>query len=90
MTLHLDKEELALEQAFEKENMKTSFLSSDELKKEKLKLKKYKVAKPEKKWILIRLLLSDIVKIKAKAESIGIPYQTYIISELHKVANKTT
>ncbi|PID34900.1 MAG: hypothetical protein CR971_00810 [candidate division SR1 bacterium] len=89
MTLHLDKEELALEQAFERENITTPFLSSEELKKEKLKLKKYKVAKPEKRGILIRLLLSDIVKLKAKAESIGIPYQTYIISELHKVANKT-
>ncbi len=41
----------------------------------------------KKKAISIRLLESDIQKIKAKAIREGIPYQTLISSLIHKYAN---
>ncbi len=87
MTVDLDKEELELEQAFEKQNIKVPYLSPEELKKEKKKLKTYKIKKQEKKWVLLRLKISDLAKLKVKANEIGIPYQTYLVSELHKLAN---
>ncbi|MDR2416242.1 MAG: BrnA antitoxin family protein [Candidatus Peribacteria bacterium] len=44
--------------------------------------------KPEKKSISIRLLTNDLIKIKAQAERMGIPYQTLIAMEINKVANR--
>jgi predicted DNA binding CopG/RHH family protein len=41
----------------------------------------------KKKAVSIRLLESDIQKIKAKAIREGIPYQTLISSLIHKYAN---
>ena len=41
----------------------------------------------KKKPVNIRLLESDIIKIKAKALYEGIPYQTLIGSIIHKFAN---
>ncbi len=47
-----------------------------------------RVKKPEKKQVSLRLLATDLFKLKVKAEAIGIPYQTYLTYELHKLANK--
>lgn len=59
-----------------------------ELALEKEYQEKESIKKPEKKQILLRLLATDLLKLKAKAEAIGIPYQTYLTYELHKLANK--
>lgn len=42
----------------------------------------------KKKQINIRLLESDLEKLKAKALEDGVPYQTLINSVLHKYVNK--
>ncbi len=47
-----------------------------------------KVGKEKKKRINIRLNEYDLQLIKAKASSVGLPYQTFIGSELHKIAHK--
>ena len=41
----------------------------------------------KKKQITIRFYESDILKIKKIAKKEGIPYQTYIASQIHKIAN---
>ena len=61
-------EELALEEMFTSDEVE--FLSPEELQKEKKNLKAYQVQKAEKKSVNIRLLASDIAKIKAKSEAI--------------------
>lgn len=38
-----------------------------------------------RKAISIRIFEEDLIKIKAKAQDLGIPYQTYISSELRKL-----
>lgn len=43
--------------------------------------------KPARKAISLRMFADDVEKLKAKASQLGMPYQTYIISELHKLAN---
>lgn len=82
---NLNAEELVLDDLFTSD--KAVLLSSEELKKEKSKLKSYKVMKSSKKSVNLRLLASDIAKIKAKAESIGIPYQTLMTIKMHEFAN---
>jgi|GEM_PF-907679 hypothetical protein len=39
----------------------------------------------KRKAISIRIFEEDLIKIKAKAQDLGIPYQTYISSELRKL-----
>ncbi|MDO4713831.1 MAG: antitoxin [bacterium] len=39
----------------------------------------------KRKAISIRIFEENLIKIKAKAQALGIPYQTYISSELHKL-----
>ena len=65
---NLNAEELALEEMFTGDEVE--FLSPEELQKEKKNLKAYQVQKSEKKSVNIRLLASDIAKIKAKSEAI--------------------
>ena len=65
---NLNAEELALEEMFTSDEVE--FLSPEELQKEKKNLKAYQVQKSEKKSVNIRLLASDIAKIKAKSEAI--------------------
>lgn len=84
-TQNLDKEELLIEESLTSSISKG--LSLEQLKKEKLKLQSYSVQKPAKKAISIRVLASDLVKLKSKAELMGIPYQTFIALELHKIVN---
>lgn len=40
-----------------------------------------------RKAISIRIFEEDLIKIKAKAQDLGIPYQTYISSELRKLVS---
>ena len=82
---HLDKEELLLEESLT--SSKSQWLTAEQLKAEKSKLQSYSVQKPAKKAISIRILASDLVKLKSKAEIMGIPYQTLIALELHKTVN---
>ena len=81
----LDAEELKTDELFTGKDV--VFLSPDELEEEKEKLKSYKVMKAEKKSVNLRLLASDIAKIKAKSEAIGIPYQTLMTIKMHEFAN---
>ena len=82
---NLNAEELALEEMFTSDEVE--FLSPEELQKEKKNLKVYQVQKAEKKSVNIRLLASDIAKIKAKSEAIWIPYQTLMTIKMHEFAN---
>lgn len=82
---HLDKEELLLEESLS--SSKSQGLTAEQLKAEKSKLHTYSVQKPIKKAISIRILASDFIKLKSKAEIMGIPYQTLIALELHKMVN---
>jgi len=43
--------------------------------------------KTRKKPLNIRLIEEDIIKIKAIALRQGLPYQTYLASEIHKMVN---
>ncbi|GHW02335.1 hypothetical protein AGMMS50249_1210 [candidate division SR1 bacterium] len=83
---NLDAEELELEESFS--HLKGRNLTSKQLAEENKRLRSYTVKKPEKKSISIRLLASDIIAVKAQAERMGIPYQTLIALEIHKLANK--
>ncbi|MBQ7074269.1 hypothetical protein IJM86_04330 [bacterium] len=65
---NLNAEELALEEMFTGDEVE--FFSPEALQKEKKNLKSYQVQKAEKKSVNIRLLASDIAKIKAKSEAI--------------------
>ena len=82
---NLDKEELLLEESLTSDA--SHGLTNQQLKTEKTKLQGYMIQKPAKKPISIRLLATDLVKLKSKAEMMGIPYQTYIALELHKMVN---
>jgi predicted DNA binding CopG/RHH family protein len=77
-------EELKLFKMIEKGNYKSS--SKKDFEKKKLKFKKLAENTLKRKSINIRVIESDIDKIKAIALSEGIPYQTFITSVLHKVA----
>jgi len=82
---NLDKEELALDELFT--SSEASFMSKEELGKEKKRFSWYTIKSEQKKSINIRLLSSDVAKIKAKAEAIWIPYQTLLILKMHEFAN---
>ncbi|MCQ4140605.1 hypothetical protein [Chryseobacterium sp. EO14] len=84
-TQTLDKEELLLEESLTSST--SQGLTAQQLEAEKTKLQHYTVQKPVKKPISIRLLATDLVKLKSKAEMMGIPYQTFIALELHKMVN---
>ena len=82
---NLTKEELELEEIFTSSESKG--LSPEQLEKKKKILRTYTVQKPKKKSISIRLLASDLMKLKSKAEIMGVPYQTLIALEVHKLVN---
>jgi len=82
---NLDEEELELEESLT--SSMSRWLSAEQLEKEKARLKTYVVQKPQKKAISIRLLASDLMKLKSKAETMGVPYQTLIALEVHKLVN---
>lgn len=63
------------------------WLSEIELKKAKEKYSKYHSFKAEKKAVNVRLLATDINKIKLKAASMWIPYQTLMTIKMHEFAN---
>lgn len=83
------KEELQLFK--EIENKKYSAISEQEFQKKKDFFKKVATdtiaKKTKKKSLNIRLFEDDVLKIKAIALSEGMPYQTYIASMIHKIAN---
>jgi len=83
----LTKEEMELQDLITPEYIEKHRLWSSALEARKQELKSYKVQKAEKKVITVRLLSSDILKFKAKAESLWIPYQTLISLELHNLVN---
>ncbi len=62
----------------------TSADDADEIRKMLIQAAKNTVSKDYR--LNIRLAKSDIDSIKAKAIGLGIPYQTYISSVLHRVA----
>jgi predicted DNA binding CopG/RHH family protein len=61
-------------------------LSKKELEKEKARFQKIAANTLKRRSINIRVIESDIEKIKAIAMEEGMPYQTFITSILHKVA----
>ncbi len=81
----LDTEELLWEEVLTSAD--SQWLTVQQLRAEQSKLQQYTVKKPLKKPINIRILASDLIKLKSKAEMMGIPYQTYIALELHKMVN---
>lgn len=82
---NLSKEELAIDELFT--SGKASFISKEELEREKARFSSYSVKSESKKAVNLRILASDLAKIKAKAEWIGIPYQTLMILKMHEFAN---
>lgn len=85
---HLTKEEKALDKLLTVDYIKHNRLTPAQLEKEKTRLASFSVQKPKKKMISLRVLEHDIVKIKSKAEMMGIPYQTYIVSHIHQLAQE--
>ena len=84
MTLNLTSEENTIIDYVESNNAS----SIDNLKNEKDRYKQMAIAQmSKKKAINIRLLESDIERIKAKSLSQGLPYQTLIGSLIHQYAN---
>ncbi len=84
MTLNLTSEENTIIDYVESNNAS----SIDNLKNEKDRYKQIAIAQmSKKKAINIRLLESDIERIKAKSLSQGLPYQTLIGSLIHQYAN---
>jgi predicted DNA binding CopG/RHH family protein len=84
MTLKLTSEENTIIDYVESNNAS----SIDNLKNEKDRYKQIAIAQmSKKKAINIRLLESDIERIKAKSLSQGLPYQTLIGSLIHQYAN---
>ena len=86
------KEELELFKAVE--NLEFQPLPKKELKRQKELLQKVAEntikQRTKKKHFNIRLFESDIDKIKATALRKGLPYQTYLASMIHKIANGQT
>lgn len=68
------------------ESGKYKSLSKKDFEKEKARFQKIAANTLKRKSINIRVIESDIEKIKAIAMEEGIPYQTFITSILHKVA----
>ena len=84
MTLKLTSEENTIIDYVESNNAP----SINNLKNEKDRYKQIAIAQmSKKKAINIRLLESDIERIKAKSLSQGLPYQTLIGSLIHQYAN---
>ena len=82
----LDEEEQDILSAIENGTISGSGISDAE-KKNLAKIATHTLSK--RKPINIRILESDIYKIKRKALEEGIPYQTLITSVIHKYANNT-
>ncbi|MDR0282429.1 MAG: hypothetical protein LBI53_03840 [Candidatus Peribacteria bacterium] len=82
---NLDEQEL--ERDTYTSSMSSRELNAKQLEEEKKRLSTYTVQKPKKKSISIRLLATDLMKLKTKAETMGVPYQTLIALELHKIVN---
>lgn len=78
------KEELKLFKKIESGNYKP--LSKKDFEKEKARFQKIAANTLKRRSINIRVIESDIEKIKAIAMEEGMPYQTFITSILHKVA----
>lgn len=89
-TQNLTPEEKKLDSLLTVDYITRHRLSPNQLTQEKKRLSKFSVQKPRKKMISLRVLENDIVKIKSKAEMMGIPYQSYIISHIHQLAQDTT
>jgi predicted DNA binding CopG/RHH family protein len=68
------------------ESRKYKSLPKKKFEKEKSRFQKMAAATLKRKSINIRVIESDIDKIKTIALNEGIPYQTYITWILHKVA----
>ena len=78
-------QELEAEQA---EYEAVDYIAASNQQEEKSRLKAIVEANvKQKKAINIRVLEADIIKIKSKALSKGIPYQTLINSVIHQFAN---
>ncbi|MDP3875625.1 MAG: hypothetical protein Q8Q50_01450 [Methylobacter sp.] len=84
MTAKLSAEEKAIIEYVES-NQATSIADVESEKKRFTNLARTQMTK--KKAISIRLLESDIERIKAKSFSQGLPYQTLISSLIHQYAN---
>lgn len=82
----LDEEEQDILDTIENGTISGSGISDSE-KKNLAKMATYTLSK--RKPINIRILESDIHRIKRKALEEGIPYQTLITSVIHKYANDT-
>lgn len=84
MTAKLSAEEKAIVEYVEGNEAK----SIDDVENEKNRYKQIAITQmSKKKAISIRLLESDIERIKAKSLSQGLPYQTLISSLIHQYAN---
>jgi len=83
-----EKEILKELEAEQSDYESTVYVAMKNQEEEKSKLKATVIANVKhKKAINIRVLESDIIKIKSKALSKGIPYQTLINSIIHQFAN---
>ena len=85
----LTNEDLDFIENIEKWNLKSIW--ADKLKQFKAEwkiiAKNTILKKTRKKALNIRLIEDDIVKIKAIALREGLPYQTYLASEIHKLVS---
>ena len=68
------------------ESGKYKSLPKKDFEKEKTRFQKIAASTLKRKSINIRVIESDIEKIKAIAMEEGMPYQTFITSILHKIA----
>lgn len=91
--LKLDKEELAISEDLESDKY-ISLKNTDKENYEKRKADFEMIANDtikaltKKKAYTLKLFENDVNKIKSIALEKGLPYQTYIASILHQVANK--
>lgn len=83
--IKLTKEEKELEQSLE--NGEWISQPKSEITRYQKMAANYLQSKKKVNRINIRLLDTDILKIKSKAEADGLPYQTLLGSVLHKFAN---
>lgn len=82
---NLSKEELELDELFTWPD--SIWLSAKKLEKEKKRFMSYKIVKNDKKDVNLRLSASDIAKIKLKAKSLWITYNTLMSMKMHEFAN---
>ena len=83
-TYKLDKEEQQIAEAFEKGELRSNLKGYWEL-DELVKAAQNSLKKNRR--LNIRLSEVDLLKIKARAHEIGVPYQTLIGAVLHQYAN---